>query len=292
MDNKSILVLGASGLVGNMVYRVLSEDATLHVFGTIRSDESKKYFISSLTKNLIHVNNLQIHANLIKLLNQIKPQMVINCISVGRPTPTKYSALIPSLSLFPKQLFYICESNCIRLVNISSDGVFSGNRGNYCETDMPDAEDSYGHAKILGEVLGGALTLRTSFIGPELGHKSGLLEWFLSNNNNISTGYALSIFSGVTTLEFGKFLRQIVIPQQNLSGIFHLASEPCSKFNLLKMIKDEYSLNIDILPDTSLKVNRSLDASMLKAVTGYSSPSWVEMLHAMREYSFGLRVDV
>jgi dTDP-4-dehydrorhamnose reductase len=291
MVKKNILVFGASGLVGNMVYRVLSEDSTLNVFGTSRSDECRKYFIPLLANNIITFKNLFSPNSISEILNQIKPQVVINCISVGRPVPNEYSELIPLLSLFPKLLFYNCESRGIKLINISSDGVFSGHKGNYCETDVPDADDTYGRAKILGEVSTGALTLRTSFIGPELGNKAGLLEWFLSKKN-ISSGYSLSIFSGITTLEFGKFLRQIVIPQANLSGIFHIASEPCSKFDLLKMIKEEYSLNVDIVPDTSVIVNRSLDASMLETITGYSPPSWVEMLHAMRRYSFGLRANV
>ena len=169
-----------------------------------------------------------------------------------------------------------------------SDGVFSGKQGNYCEIDTPDAEDAYGCAKLLGEVPYDALTFRTSFIGPELNNKFGLLEWVISQTGEC-TGYPFSVFSGVTTLEFGKFLRDIVIPCINLKGLFHVASTPCSKFDLLKMIKAEYDLDIKVIPDTSLSVNRSLNAGMLKALTGYSPPTWGEMLHSLREYNFGLR---
>lgn len=291
MEKITILVLGASGLVGNMVFRVLSEDNSYYTYGTIRSDVSKKYFIPLLSKNLITVDNILSPNNILALINKIQPNIIINCISIGRPIPHEFSLLLPSLALFPRRLYYFCELMGIRLINISSDGVFSGKLGNYSETDVPDAQDPYGQSKLLGEVLGNALTFRTSFIGPELFHKMGLLEWVLSNSGTCA-GYSSSIFSGVTTLEFSKFLKNVAIPNKKLAGIFHLASTPCSKFDLLNMIKIEYGLDLEIYPEVSLVVDRSLNASLLEFATGYTAPSWGDMLRSLREYSFGLKDGV
>ena len=288
MNSNSILILGASGLVGNMLYRVFSEDPTLSVYGTVRSKSSKDYFTLALSRNLICVDSVTSLYDLSKIIEQIRPKLIVNCISVGRPVPIDYLGLIPLLSIFPHRLSYLCKIFNIRLINISSDGVFSGKKGNYTEVDIPDAEDPYGHAKILGEVQSGATTFRTSFIGPEFKYKAGLLEWVLSQSGKCA-GYPLALFSGITTLEFGKFLRETVIPRPNMKGIFHIASAPCSKFDLLSMIKMEYKLDINIEPDVSINLNRTLNADMIKGITGYSPPSWGEMLHSLHEYNFGLR---
>ena len=287
----TILVLGSSGLLGNMVFRVLSEDSELRVFGTIRSTRFRKYFVGELESQLITVQDLTSLQVLQELLEKVKPNIVINCISVGRPIPSALELLLPLLSVLPQHLSYLCDQMDIRLVQISSDGVFSGRRGGYSEGDVPDAQDAYGVAKLLGEVRGNALTLRTSLLGPELEGKSGLLEWFLSQSSACK-GYSMSVFSGITTLEFAKFLREVIIPSQDLSGVFHVASSPCSKLELLKMIALEYELRMPIVPDDSLRVDRSLSAKKHENITGYFPPGWGEMLYSMRNYKFGLRVDI
>lgn len=286
-----VLILGASGLLGNMVFRSLSESVDLEVYGTVRSEHVCDLFLDNLRGHLIVVKDLTLLQDLRELLEKVRPSIVINCISVGRPIPGALEFLLPLLSVLPQRLLYLCSYMGIRLVQISSDGIFSGQKGGYTEKDIPDAEDAYGIAKLLGEVEGRAVTVRTSLLGPELEAKSGLLEWFLSQPGECK-GYLESIFSGVTTLELAKCLKDFIIPNQDLSGVFHVVGPSCSKFELLKMIKSEYGAVVSIVPDNSLRVDRSLSGEKLKKVTGYSAPGWVEMLHAMRNYKFGLKVGI
>ena len=87
-----------------------------------------------------------------------------------------------------------CDENNIRFIQISTDCVFTGKKGNYSEKDKPDSLDLYGHSKILGEINEkNHLTLRTSTIGFEKYSKRGLLEWFLSQKNECY-GYKKAYF--------------------------------------------------------------------------------------------------
>ena len=107
--------------------------------------------------------------------------------------------------------------------------------GNYAEENEPDADDLYGLSKRLGEVLSEtSLTLRTSIIGHELNSNLSLLDWFLSQESKVK-GYKKAIFSGLTTIEIGKVLEKIILPNKDLSGLFHLSVNPISKYDLLNL---------------------------------------------------------
>ena len=192
----NILVLGATGMLGNVVFRVLSEGSGLKVFGTVRGIEAKRYFVSELASSLIVLENVEGKNELEQLFISHCPDIVINCIAVRKPTSSDLIESINIYSLLPHRLAHLCRMYGARLIQISTDGVFSGSRGGYTEDDFPDATDVYGMAKLLGEVRDShAITLRTSIIGHELQTKTGLLEWFLSQHDQCHC-YSRYIFSG------------------------------------------------------------------------------------------------
>jgi dTDP-4-dehydrorhamnose reductase len=169
--------------------------------------------------------------------------------------------------------------NNVRLIHLSTDCVFSGKRGHYVEDDIPDPLDLYGRSKLLGEVgSGNALTIRTSMIGSELGAKYGLLEWFLSQRGKSIKGYTDAIFSGFTTIELCRTLKDIIVNYADARGLYHLSSEPISKFDLLMLIKDKMRLNVDIVPDAIFQCDRSLDSTKFRKKFNYTPPTWKEMI--------------
>ena len=284
-----VLVLGASGLLGNAVFRVLNQSQNLNVTGTIRSDLVRQYFTDGLARKLVCVQDLLSLEELNQLLIKLRPDVVINCVSVGRPAPKNPAKMVSILSIFPQRLAYLCRNEGAYLIQVSSDGVFSGDRGSYSELDLPDATDIYGTAKFLGEVsTQDAITLRTSIIGPELYGKAATLEWLLSQSGQCS-GYVNALFSGLTTIEFARLLRDTVIPQKNLHGIFHVASRPISKFDLLQLISSYYELDIELIRDESVVVDRTLDGSKFEKLTGYAVPTWTDMIKSMHKFNYGLR---
>ena len=171
-----------------------------------------------------------------------------------------------------------------RLIHVSTDCVFSGERGGYVEGDPTDARDAYGKSKALGEVdYPHAITLRTSIIGHELQSKISLLDWFLAQNKRCN-GYTKAIFSGLPTVVFAQLIRDIVIPHQELSGLYHISAKPISKFDLLKLIAEVYGKSIHIEPEEELVIDRSLNSMRFQLATGYIAPEWPELIQLMHAY--------
>ncbi len=184
-------------------------------------------------------------------------------------------------AVLPRRLLHLCRLAGIRLVQIGSDGVFSGSRGGYTERDLPDAGDVYGLAKLLGEVEGpGALTIRTSMVGHELGTRGGLLEWFLAQQASCRC-FDRAVFSGLPTPELARIIRDVVLPRPQLHGIYHVAAAPISKFDLLRRVAEVYGKQIDMVADSSVVMDRSLVAERFRSDTGYSAPDWSELVNIM-----------
>jgi len=172
----------------------------------------------------------------------------------------------------------MCEAAEIRLIHISTDCVFSGAKGNYTENDTSDATDLYGRTKFLGEVdYPHAVTLRTSIIGRELKSRLGLIEWFLAQEGEIS-GFRKAIYSGFTTDELARIIRDYVIPDSSITGLNHVSSDPISKYDLLHMVREAFHKDIIIQPDDDFVIDRSLDSTNFREKTNYVPTSWQDML--------------
>jgi len=281
-----ILVFGVSGMIGNTIFRVLSQQKGWSVYGTIRDASISKYFPDALADKLITSIDVE-NCNLDSLFTDIQPDIVINCIGLTKHLPDADDPLrvIPLNALLPHQLDKYCEENNSRLIHISTDCVFLGTKGNYMESDASDAADIYGKSKYLGEVIDtSAVTLRTSTIGHELQTRNGLLEWFLSQRGKC-TGYVNAIFSGLPTVTLAEVIRDYVIPNKKLSGLYHVAGPAIGKYDLLKIIANEYNMNIEIARDESFKIDRSLNADKFREATGYVAPDWSSLIKSMHNYN-------
>lgn len=282
-----ILVLGATGLLGNAVFRSMSKASDAQVEGTIRREASRGLFAPEHSSRLTVVDDLENPQQLVRLFEATGPDVVVNCIAVGRPAPVDPMRSISVYSALPQRLSHLCRRSGIRFVQISSDGVFSGARGGYSEDDTPDANDVYGMSKLLGEIAGPhAITLRTSIIGHELQSGSGLLEWFLSQQGRCSA-YTRAIFSGFPTIVLADLIRDVVIPRPDLYGIYHVATQPISKFDLLRLVAERYGKKIELIPDDRASPNRSLVAERFEQATGYVAPDWPTLVDVMYCDRFG-----
>ena len=279
-----ILILGITGMLGSILFNEYSKRRDLFVFGTTRNNlpPSCFNFLDSKIIRNIHADNINDIENLCKL---IKPDLVINCIGLIKQLSLSNKTLqaISINSLLPHQLVQISKIVGSKFLHISTDCVFDGKRGNYSEEDPSDAVDLYGRTKFLGEVADlNGITLRTSIVGHELNSKYGLLEWFLSQSNVIN-GYTNAIFSGLTTYELSKVIIDYVVPAwDSLNGLYHVASEPISKFELLKLFQATYEKEILIKEQNSFVINRSLNAKKFNSLVNYCPPCWSDMVKLMK----------
>jgi dTDP-4-dehydrorhamnose reductase len=281
-----ILVLGASGMLGSAMVRVLSKKSDWHVYGTIRSEKWRYFFSEDLSNRLISGIDVEQNDSLMRAFLRIRPDVVINCVGLVKQLAEAEDPLqtIPLNTLLPHRLARLCELSSARLVHISTDCVFSGEKGAYRETDLSDAKDLYGKSKFLGEVYyPNTITLRTSIIGHELQSSHGLVEWFLSQKETCK-GFRRAIFSGLPTVALAELIRDIIILRPELSGLYHVAAQPISKYDLLCLIADVYGKSILISPDDGLKIDRSLNATSFQKETGYVAPLWPELIRLMYSY--------
>ncbi len=281
-----VLVVGSSGMIGSTLLRVMSEKQGWEVFGSVRDNEAKKFFNARIGERLITNIDVEQQDDLVKVFDQTRPDVVVNCAGLTKHKPEADDPLIsiPINTLMPHRLARLCKLVGARLIHVSTDCVFSGEKGGYFEDDFADARDVYGKSKALGEVhYPHAITLRTSTIGHELQSKYGLLDWFLSQEGQCK-GYTRAIFSGLPTVVFAQVIRDVVIPHPELTGLYHVAAKPINKFELLKLIADVYGKKIDIVRDDKLAIDRSLNVSRFFDATGYVAPEWPELIKLMHAY--------
>jgi dTDP-4-dehydrorhamnose reductase len=282
---RRILILGASGMLGNAVYRVFAADKSLSVTGTARASVMAKLG-GGLSSQIITGIDVESSDSLVNLFTLVKPDVVINCVGLVKQVDQGNDVLsaIPINSLLPHRLAKLCALISARLIHVSTDCVFSGARGGYLEADVPDAQDVYGRSKLLGEVdYPNAITLRTSIIGHELRSGRGLVDWFLAQEGEIN-GFKRAFFSGLPTVELAQVIKDHVIPNPSLHGVFHVSAEAISKFDLLTLVAETYGKSIQINPNESFVIDRTLDSTRFREATGYRAPNWPELIQRMHQY--------
>ena len=277
-----VLILGGSGMLGHKLWQTCSQQFETYVslrgalsrYRPIRLFEQSRVFENVVAEDVRTVT---------RAIDSVRPSVIVNCVGIVKQDTAARDpvASITVNSLFPHRISQLIRNTDIRLIHLSTDCVFSGSKGNYSEDDMPDPVDLYGRSKLLGEVAGArCLTIRTSMIGRELKGSHGLLEWFLSQRAPVS-GFRRAIFSGFTTQSLAGIIARVIAQQPNLSGLWHVGSDPISKFDLLNLVKQTYGLAVDIRPEDTFVCDRSLNSSRFRAETGINPPSWPEMITRM-----------
>lgn len=256
-NRKKILILGVTGMLGSMVYKVLKNEFDLVItyknskklnilykkYGKVKGIKEIDFSADDCMKDYVGDKNVYLNQFFKKVG---KVDAVINCLG----------AIKLSVKDYPKQAFFV---NAIlphllgnfyrdRFIHISTDCVFSGYaKRPYFETSLPDPIDLYGVSKLAGEPSETSLVLRMSFIGPELDGNQSLFNWFLSQKNHVQ-GYKDHFWNGLTTKEVAKMLSKIIKNREKFpsNGIYHIFSSDISKYELLNLLKKKYNLPIKI----------------------------------------------
>ena len=253
-------------------------DAFCTVRGPARDYASLGWFDA---RRMIEGVDVLSDAALGRAMSMAKPDVVVNAAGIVKQRRDGENAAntIAVNSLLPHRLADRCAAAGARLIQISTDCVFSGTKGSYTESDVPDARDLYGRSKLLGEVdRDGCLTVRTSMVGREIRASRGLLEWFFSHRGETVPGFTRARFSGLTTLELSRLIADIVQRNPELQGVWHVAGDPISKYDLLGIVNDAFGLGSALQPDDSFFCDRTLDASRFTNATGYRPPTWQAMV--------------
>ncbi len=274
-----ILVLGGDGMIGHQLMRQLAPRHEVRV--TLRQDLTAYASCGEFSSANSYAGiDARFVDRYLAVIGEFRPDAVVNAIGFVKQRADSADALpnIEINALLPHRLALICRSMGARFIQLSTDCVFSGSQGNYREDDRPDPVDLYDRSKLLGEVTApGAITLRKSAIGLSLFSKTGLIEWFLSQNQAIF-GYRTAIFSGVTTKELARVIEMLLVDHAGAHGLYHLSSAPISKYELLCRLRELLNLDITINAVDSNRCDRSLDSSRFRREFSYQPPDWSDML--------------
>jgi len=279
-----ILVVGASGMLGHQAVRVLSPD--FEVVAACRDARDLAPLGLGAVQVVDGLDAMR-PVSAYELLEQVRPDFVINAVGVIKQREEAKDA-IPSItinSLWPHTLADACARVGARMAHVSTDCVFSGSRGGYTEADVPDAFDLYGRSKLLGEVGDSSqvVTLRTSIIGWQLGEPTGLLGWFAANRHESLKGYTHAVFSGLSTRALVEVVRDVVMPDPTLSGLWQLSAEPIDKHTLLTKLAGYLGWEVEVTSVDEPVIDRSLDSTRFRERTGWTPPSWDEMLSELAQ---------
>jgi dTDP-4-dehydrorhamnose reductase len=281
-----VLVFGATGMLGNAIVRRFSEHTRFEVFGTVRGSQVPSYFSQEAATRVVTGVDVENHDSLVSAFLKVKPALVINCVGLVKQLSDGNDPLVavPMNTLLPHKLARLSELVNARLIQVSTDCVFSGKQGAYVESDTPDASDVYGRSKLMGEVdYPHCVTLRTSIIGHELSGNRSLVGWFLSQKGAVK-GFPNAIFSGFPTVELADIIIDQVVPRAELRGLYHVAANPISKFDLLTLVAQVYRHEIEIRRDDSVRIDRSLNADRFNSLTGYRAPEWRSLVQRMEVF--------
>lgn len=275
-----VLIFGGTGMLGHRMALTLAGNHQVAI--TSRREETDGLFSNEAWEGIKVYNNISVENfnHVERVICKFRPEIIINCVGIIKQL---HESNDPTLalsinSLFPQKLAKLQERLGYRLILLSTDCVFNGEKGDYTEQDIPNATDLYGMSKLLGEVHGqeSVLTIRTSIIGRELCGNSSLIEWFLSQKQ--LDGYTNMIFSGLPTFTLSKLIRDTIIPNESLQGLFHISSNSISKYELLQKINMHYNLNKEISPNSEMILNRSLNSEKFISETNFNCPNWDDLI--------------
>lgn len=270
-----ILILGSDGMIGHKMAQSLSH-FNLYLNSRSHSNNLQEHFPNSTLSNFDFLNQ-----NIEDLLEKTSPDYIINAVGITIRRGASDNEQTNFLnSQLPQKINFWCKENKKKQIHFSTDCVFSGDKGNYNDLDLPDTKDNYGKSKGEGEINSkSTLTIRSSMIGREIYNKTELLEWVISNKNKKIKGFDNVIYSGVTTLWMSKTVNEIIKNYPDLYGIYNISSPPISKYDLITKINTYFNLNIEIERDSSYYSNKSLNSDRFFSDTNLKKPNWDEMLN-------------
>ncbi|TPE68326.1 dTDP-4-dehydrorhamnose reductase family protein [Halalkalibacterium halodurans] len=271
-----LLILGGKGMAGHVITKYFTEKKGFQVFYTSRDKEDENGIFLDVREG----------TKVEELIERMKPDVTINCTGIlNQHAANNPLQAFQVNSVLPHQLDKLTKRYQGKLIQISTDCVFSGKKGDYTEFDIPDGSSVYSQSKQLGEIISTQhLTIRTSIIGPELKENGiGLFSWFMKQQGEIK-GYKHALWNGVTTLELAKAIEVMI--RKDVTGLYHLGAQvKTSKYDLLKLIQDIFNKqDVTIIPDHKVKLDRTIMST--RTDFQYYVPSYKKMLEELKDWMF------
>lgn len=274
-----LLVLGADGLLGHAIVREIR--SRMETWALTQEPASQEHPLATLIVPDHWVGNVDVtdSTQLSRAIHDIAPEIIVNCARRTSRAVSDPHEMWHLNARTSREVARLAAQYDAQLLHFSTDCVFAGSRGCYGELDTPSASDHYGASRRTGEpVSERCLVVRTSVIGFELIPGASLLEWALSRRGTNIDGFTRAVFSGLAAPTIARMATQLLLSDAMPIGVFHVASSPITKYDLLRKLNVALSLELDITPVSDPVVDRTLDGSAFASRTGIVTPDWDEMV--------------
>ncbi len=268
------LILGCNGMAGHMISLYLKEQG----HDILGFDFSRSTLVDSVAGDAMDMGVIK------ELVGFNKFDSIINCIGILNQFAENSKAKAVYLNAYlPHYLVQLTEGTNTQVIHMSTDCVFSGNRGWYTENDLRDGTTFYDRSKALGELEDGKnITLRNSIVGPDINQNGiGLMNWFMQQHGEV-TGYISAMWTGQTTLQLAKTME--VAAKEKAYGLYNAVPDiSISKYELLnlfnKYIRKE---KVIILPINKMAINKSLKRTHWDF--SYKIPDYEQMISELADW--------
>lgn len=293
MRRKKVIILGCTGMLGSMLLRMFAGKNNLDVKATYRNVNA----LASLKRRYPSIDYSQLDvekASLRRIVVALEgAEWVVNAIGLIKPyihddNPDEINRAIRVNALFPHTLSKAVQETGSHVLQIATDCVYSGQKGQYRENDPHDCQDVYGKTKSLGEVFESHYYhLRCSIIGPEVQGHYSLLDWLLKHQQGAHiNGFINHRWNGITTLQFARICLGIITNRRfSLSHVQHVVpADSISKADLLRLIAKEYkrddltvrNVQAPFSIDRTLSTHNTALNRKLWQMAGYDNPPTME----------------
>ena len=269
-NSKRIFITGIKGQLGSTLDKYLSS-----YFNVLNNQEALKNIDISDKSELKYI------------FKELSPDYIINCAALTdvdfceQNKSNSYEVNVNGI-----KNIISCTKNDTKIIHISTDYVFSGNRNIYKESDIPNPVSYYGKNKLESEnILRSSnrnyLIIRPSVIFGNTGNN--FYVWVrdsLKNNKDISV-VTDQISNPTWSWSLSEAIYKSIL--SNITGLFHYAGEEIiSRYNFAVKIAKVHGFNTDrIIPIKTSDLNQqakrplysALDNSKIKKIIDVEHPS-------------------
>jgi dTDP-4-dehydrorhamnose reductase len=241
-----------------------------------------------------------------KLVDEIKPEVILHCAAMAnvddcekRPQDAQHVN-----ADLPGEIARVAKKHAIKMVHISTDAVFDGQKGNYTETEEPNPLSVYAQTKREGElaVLSAnpqALVARVNFYGWSISGTRSLAEFFVNNLSESKEvkGFTDILFCPMMVLDLAATLLESV--EKDLAGLYHMVgSESMSKYQFGVAIARQFGFDESLVHPASVtdggltaarSPNLTLSTGKLVKALGHPLPAFeqgLEKFHSQFRHGF------
>lgn len=286
-----ILITGSNGQLGNELQKIVSTGKA--EIGAV-SEEIKNAEVFAMDVDTLDITNLE---QVKKVLNEVKPDVVINCAAATNVDgcEANQDLAFKINSLGPRNLAMVAEELGAKIVQVSTDYVFSGvGEAPLKECDLVAPVSVYGKTKLLGEEFVRDFStkyyiVRTAWLYGYVGHNFVYTMMKLGKDRDTLNVVNDQLGNPTHANDLAYHILKLI--QTEEYGVYHCTGKgECSWYNFASEIMKLSGRNCTVNPCTSEEYKSmypnsadrpaysSLDNMMLRCTIGDEMRDWKDAL--------------